>query len=56
MLVVVEEECVGCGQCVPFCPKEALRVWGVAELSREDCDDCLVCVEYCPVGALVVTG
>ncbi|PIU55227.1 MAG: hypothetical protein COS88_05200 [Chloroflexi bacterium CG07_land_8_20_14_0_80_51_10] len=24
MLVVNEETCVGCGQCIPFCPTEAL--------------------------------
>ena len=54
MLIVDEEKCVGCGQCVPICPKGALRVWGMAEVKIEDCDDCLICTEYCPVDALEV--
>lgn len=52
MLIVDQEKCVGCGQCVPFCPRDALCVWGIAELNQEDCDECLVCLGYCPVDAL----
>jgi NAD-dependent dihydropyrimidine dehydrogenase PreA subunit len=54
MLVVNEDKCIGCGQCVPFCPDEALEAWGVAKVKREDCTDCLICVDYCPVDALEV--
>jgi NAD-dependent dihydropyrimidine dehydrogenase PreA subunit len=54
MLVVNEELCVGCGQCVPYCPQGALQVWGVAEVKQEECTQCLECIEYCPVDALEV--
>ena len=54
MLIIKEEKCIGCGQCLPICPKEALQVWGVAEVKKENCDDCLICTEYCPVDALEV--
>lgn len=52
MLVINEEKCVGCAQCVPFCPREALAAWGLCAVQRVRCDDCLVCLEYCPVDAL----
>jgi NAD-dependent dihydropyrimidine dehydrogenase PreA subunit len=55
MLTIREERCVGCGQCVPFCPVDALRAWGMVELDKEVCTECLVCVEYCPVDALEAT-
>ena len=54
MLVVNENKCVGCGQCVPFCPTEALKVWGIAEVIPENCTECLECIDYCPVDALEV--
>ena len=54
MLVVNEDKCVGCSLCVPFCPSEALEVWGVARVKRKDCTDCLICVDYCPVDALEI--
>jgi NAD-dependent dihydropyrimidine dehydrogenase PreA subunit len=54
MLVVDEEKCVGCGQCVPFCPSEALKVWGIAEVIKDDCTECQECIDYCPVDALEV--
>jgi NAD-dependent dihydropyrimidine dehydrogenase PreA subunit len=55
MLVINEVRCVGCGQCVPFCPSEALKVWCVAEVKPDECTECLQCVAYCPVAALEVT-
>ena len=54
MLIIKEESCVGCGQCVPFCPVEALLAWGKVEVDRELCTGCAVCVDYCPVDALEV--
>lgn len=51
MIRVIEDLCVGCSLCVPFCPEEALSCYGAAEVS-EACTECLTCLEYCPVGAL----
>ena len=54
MLEVNLEKCTGCGQCVPFCPSGALKVWVVAEVIRDNCTECLECIDYCPVDALEV--
>jgi len=51
MIRVIEDLCVGCSMCVPFCPEEALSCCGKAGVS-EACTECLTCLEYCPVGAL----
>ena len=52
MVVVDEGRCVGCGRCVPFCPQEALRAWGILEIDIEKCTDCFLCIENCPTAAL----
>lgn len=49
---VLENTCVGCGECVPVCPVEALSVWTLAHCAPDLCNDCLVCIPYCPVDAL----
>ncbi|MDD5095260.1 MAG: 4Fe-4S binding protein [Dehalococcoidia bacterium] len=56
MLVVNESKCVGCACCMPYCPVEALWVWGVCQVNQEKCTECLACVEWCPVEALEVQG
>jgi len=54
-LKVIEERCVGCGQCTLICEFEALKTeWGETELDRDRCVLCLTCIEYCPVEALVL--
>ena len=54
MLTVNENRCVGCGLCVYFCPRDALKAWGLSRIDREACNDCLVCLDYCPVDALEI--
>ena len=54
MIVVNDESCVGCCQCVPFCLTDAIHVWVVAEINIDDCTECLQCIDYCPVEALEV--
>ncbi len=44
--------CVGCGHCVPFCPSEAIAVFGFAEIDQEKCNECKICIRYCPLGAV----
>ena len=44
-------ECVGCGQCVVFCPCEAISVFGMASIA-DNCTLCGICVPYCPLGAI----
>jgi len=52
-MLIDEEKCVGCGQCVPCCPSDALSVWGVAKIDLEKCTECLVCQSYCANDAIV---
>ena len=54
MVIVNEEKCVGCSQCVAFCPFEALEAWAVARIKYDECTECLECIDYCPVEALEV--
>lgn len=52
-IAVNQNLCVGCGQCVLFCPEEALiALWGICEIDNNKCIDCLVCVSHCPNDAL----
>lgn len=52
----ITEECIGCGQCIPFCPVVAIAMVGdVAEADQQKCVECGVCTRCmeCPVGAMV---
>ena len=47
--------CIGCGECVPYCPMSALSAEsGQATVDRAECVECNICVNsgVCPVGAL----
>jgi ferredoxin len=50
--VLIRDLCIGCGHCVPFCPKEAISVFGRAEIDDEKCVECELCVLYCPNDAI----
>jgi Pyruvate/2-oxoacid:ferredoxin oxidoreductase delta subunit len=54
MSVVIDESlCVGCGQCVMFCPAEALTaLWGICEVKKDECTHCLICMSHCPSDAI----
>ena len=56
--VIVEvdpEECVGCENCVPECPVEAISmVDDIAVIDQETCTQCETCVEVCPTEAIKV--
>ncbi len=52
----ITEECIGCEQCIPFCPVAAIRMVGdVAESDQDKCVECGVCTRCmeCPVGAMI---
>ncbi len=54
MVIVNEEVCAACGQCVIVCAVEAIKGWGIPIIDDEKCTECGLCVEYCPVDALEV--
>lgn len=54
-MLVDHEKCIGCGQCVPFCPAKAIVVQDKkAHIDQELCYECGVCtiVKSCKYDAL----
>ncbi|MCS3901139.1 4Fe-4S binding protein [Methanococcus voltae] len=52
--IEIDNNCVGCGACVPFCEQEAITALGNATIDTEKCIECHVCVDYCTIGAIKV--
>ena len=54
-MIILEELCVGCGRCRPFCPSGAIHYQGLKSAVDQDvcyeCGACLRCAE-CPVDAI----
>jgi pyruvate formate lyase activating enzyme len=56
-VMVRQQKCEGCGECVVACPRDAVAlVEGAASIDRSLCDLCMECVEACPTGSLEVSG
>lgn len=52
-LLYKKNKCIGCGQCVESCPKDAITFTEAGPAIDEDsCDGCLICVEDCCSEAL----
>ena len=57
--VVIYPKCIGCGQCVPLCPRNALSLekgekGRHAVIDKERCIGCYECVTACKQGAIGV--
>ncbi len=52
---VIEDKCVGCGECILACPYAAVKFNGndKAEVNAALCHGCGTCVAACPSGAMV---
>ncbi len=57
-VVVDSNKCIGCGNCVYFCPYDAARLEspGVARFDLDACHGCGLCVALCPAMALELEG
>ena len=55
-LIVKDEECVGCGECVDACPYNAIEIVNDKAVVKQNCTACGACVEACPNECLEVTG
>ena len=54
-MLINEDLCTGCGQCVIICPVQAIMlVKGKAKINKEQCVECSVCYQNanCPVKAI----
>lgn len=55
-LKYTEEDCDGCGNCAPVCPRNAVEIKSEpspkAVIDRNLCDNCLICADKCYTGAL----
>ena len=48
-VILKEDKCVGCTNCVKRCPTEAIRIRnGKASIATERCIDCGECIRICP--------
>ncbi len=54
-VVVDQEKCDGCGECLAVCPEDVfdLNDDGKSEpVNMENCSDCCSCIETCPNEAI----
>ena len=56
--IVNQDTCIGCGQCVPLCPRNALSLEKAekgrhAVIDKERCINCGRCAEACPYSAIL---
>ncbi len=56
-LPLVSEKCIGCGNCVEFCPEAAIEIVVVkgkkkAVIDYQYCKGCGICSEICPLKAI----
>mgnify|MGYP001283953262 CR=1 FL=1 len=56
--VVLADQCVGCGACVPVCPEPGaiFMVGKLATVKKDLCKGHGKCVEACPVGGIVLSA
>lgn len=50
---VIRKNCVGCGDCVRFCPVQAISLRnGKAVIDTGKCIDCKMCISTCTYNAI----
>jgi Fe-S-cluster-containing hydrogenase component 2 len=51
--VVWQEKCVGCSDCVSYCPVKAISIiHGKARIDQQKCIDCKLCLTTCTYKAI----
>ena len=53
---IYDDQCIGCGSCLPYCPVEAIRLGddAIARIDFDQCVDCSICLRMsgCPSDAI----
>ena len=52
----VNDNCIGCGQCVRLCPRGNIQLVDGKPSFGKDCIGCLGCLQYCPKAAIHMGG
>lgn len=57
-LAVIDKECVACGNCVKYCPKQAITIYkGIrAVVDANNCVGCGRCENACPAGTISIVA
>jgi NAD-dependent dihydropyrimidine dehydrogenase PreA subunit len=55
-IIVDEEKCIGCGECVDICPVEVYEMQNEKSvpINAEECVGCESCIEVCEQEAITV--
>ena len=60
MALMINEDCINCGACVPECPNDAITEGeSIYEINPEKCTECVgyydepQCINVCPVDCIV---
>lgn len=54
-IIIDEEKCTGCGECVEACAPGVLEVNDVCKVvNLEECTACGICVDRCPEEAITL--
>jgi NAD-dependent dihydropyrimidine dehydrogenase PreA subunit len=53
-MLIDEDLCIGCGQCIPYCPVRAISLEETANIDFDECVECANCLRMagCPVDAI----
>ncbi len=53
-MLIVQDLCIACGQCKPYCPMGAIAIDEVAQIDLDECVECGSCLRMadCPVDAI----
>lgn len=51
-MLIINENCPGCGLCAQVCPLKSITLAGSRAALAGECVECGLCLSACPIGAL----